>query len=239
MKKFFESNKGIIAIVLIFVSVISILVFTNVQATKDLYVSLQNDINNNLWQNAKEKVEKLGDYKDCKILAPTIYFNYYLQVGDEQFVNKNYDSALENYKKSKQYKSSDKDIDKKIKNAEVQIEKERIKAEQERLRAERKRQIEEQKEKQRRKVELSELTRMVKRAFAYTDFLDCGDNSSTGFNFYVYPECWSQLTYEEKQNIFNSCARYVELKLNVSSSHAYRYTRIIDVYTRSVLWYGI
>ncbi len=235
----FKKNSPIIIVVVIIILLVMLQIISNIIAKNNLYNSLKSDISNKSWVSAKDKVEQLSDYKDCKILAPTIYFNYYLQVGDEQFVNKNYDSALENYKKSKQYKSSDKDIDKKIKNAEVQIEKERIKAEQERLRAERKRQIEEQKEKQRRKVELSELTRMVKKAFAYTDFLDCGDNSSTGFNFYVYPECWSQLTYEEKQNIFNSCARYVELKLNVSSSHAYRYTRIIDVYTRSVLWYGI
>ena len=238
MRKFFENNKEIIAILLIFASVICIGIFINIQTTKDLYTSLQSDINNNLWQNAKEKAEKLGNYKDCQSLLPNIYFHYYLQVGDEQFVNKNYDSALENYKKAKLYKSSEKDIDKKIKNVEVQIEKERIKAEQERLRAERERQIEEQKEKQRRKVELSDLTRMVKRAFAYTEFLDCGNSGGTGFNFYVYPECWNQLGYEEKQNIFNSCVRYVELKLNVNSSHAYRYTRIINVYTQSVLWYG-
>lgn len=70
----------------------------------------------------------MGDYKDCQSLIPNIYFNYYLQIGDEQYVHKDYDNALENYKKSKQYKSGDKDIDKKIKNAKIQIEQERIKA---------------------------------------------------------------------------------------------------------------
>lgn len=137
MKQFLNNNKEIIIILLFFAFLIGMCVFSSIQSAKNLYASLQNDIDNNLWSSAKEKVEQLGDYKDCSSLTPNIYYHYYLQVGDEQYANKNFDNALENYKKAKQYKSSEKDVDKKIKNAEVQIEKERIRVEQERIKAER------------------------------------------------------------------------------------------------------
>jgi len=207
-----------------------------------LYDAMKKDITNREWINAKTKLETLGNYKDSQSFSNEIYYNYYTLVGDNLNQEKQYLGALSNYKKAYQLNSNDENLVQKIKKIEKILQKlkeeeekakklkqqqEELKRKQEevaKLKAEKERKIKEQNE-------LYELKKLVNRAFVKTDFLDDGDSSSTSFNFYTYPDNWYQLNYTEQKNVFNSCVRYVELERNISWHHAYRYTKIINVFS--------
>lgn len=80
----------------------------------NIYKGALHNIKNEQWSSAKSKLEKLGNYKDCKILLPDVNYNYYLQTGNEKFNSKNYSNALSNYEQAKLYKNTDETLTIKI-----------------------------------------------------------------------------------------------------------------------------
>lgn len=203
-----------------------------------LYNNLVTSIQNKDWNNAKFNLDELGDFKDALSYANEVNYEYFVKNGDENFVAKNYNIALDYYNKAQNIKKDNKNLQVKIDKTKTQIkiqeeeEQRKIKLEQEKREKERKAAIQkrEQEERQRRQHEqreLADLERLVKRAFVKTYFLD--DELTTAFNFYVYPEIWYQNSLEDQQNIFATCVRYVELKTGISKEKAYYHTRIINV----------
>lgn len=239
MKKI-EIDWTIVGTIAFLLLILAIPIFASIKEKSDTYKALLSNIENKEWIEAKSNLDSLGDYKNTLELSPEVNYQYYLKNANEQYNKKEYHQALNEYKNALTYKSGDKNLEIKIKEVEQICKKldeekrrkeelERKKAEQERLKAERE-------EAQRNREELAELQRLVNRSFVKTNFLNTGGGGS-GFRFYTYPESWNQLDYVEKQNVCNACARYVELKFNVSRSHAREHTWIVNLYNDSLMTY--
>ena len=72
----------------------------------------------------------------------------------------------------------------------------------------------EEKLKKERAEQLAKLEPIIKKAY-YKVELKKFDNDGNGFyDFYVNPNIWFKLKYDEKQNAFNTCVTYVQLKIN-------------------------
>lgn len=157
----FKKNLSIIIVVVIIILLVMSQIISNIIAQNNLYNSLKSDISNKSWVSAKEKVEQLSDYKDCKKLSKNIYYNYFKQKGDEEYNKKSFDTALNNYKSAKQYENVN-EINDKIKNTNVKIKEKKQK------------EILEQKRKEREeKVQTQRMLNnvvIIRQGFGYTQY---------------------------------------------------------------------
>lgn len=206
-----------------------------------LYNNLVSSIQNKDWNNAKSNLDELGDYKNALSYANEVNYEYFVKNGDESFTGKNYNIALDYYNKAQNIKKDNKNLQVKIDKTKTQIkiqeeeEKRKIKLEQERREKERKAAIQkrEQEERQRRQQEqreLADLDRLVKRAFVSVNIQDYGNETGGVYNFYIYPEAWFNLSYDEKKNIMVACRKYIQLKEGVSERKAEVGVRILNTY---------
>ena len=234
------SNFDIIGLIAIVLVIVIVIVFSIISKNNQYNEMLVN-IDNKQWEQAKEKLDTMGNWKDTKKYVSEINYNYYLTVADEQFNNQNLENALDLYKKAKEYNNNEKSLDDKIKVVQNKIdkinkEKERL-AEIERKKAEQERIARERAEQARKQKEIKELEYDVKHAFRYVNLQTfCKDSDICGaYEFFIIPEAWYQLSYQEKQNVIESCIRYVQLKEDVSYRQAQVGTRVMNVYDGKML----
>ena len=76
------------------------------------------------WQQAHETLISIKDYKDSKDLLKEVDYQYYVELGDIAFNNKNYSVALNHYKQAKTG-FNDNDIEQKISKASTALEAEK------------------------------------------------------------------------------------------------------------------
>lgn len=207
----------------------------------DLYNNLVSSIQNKDWNNAKSNLDELGDYKDALSYANEVNYEYFVKNGDENFACKNYNIALDYYNKAQNTKKDDKNLQVKIDKTKTQIkiqeeeEKRKIKLEQEKREKERKaaiqkREQEERQKRQQEQRELADLERLVKQAFVSVNIQDYGNETGGVYDFYIYPDAWFNLSYEEKKGVIVSCRKYIQLKEGVSERKATVGVRIKSAY---------
>lgn len=190
----------------------------------DLYKNLISSIQNKNWNNAKSNLDELGDYKNALSYANEVNYEYFVKNGDENFTNKKYNIALDFYNKAQNIRKDDKNLQVKIDKTKTQI---KIKE------AEEKRKIAlEQKQKRlQEQRELADLERLVKQAFVSVNIQDYGNETGGVYNFYIYPEAWFNLSYDEKKNIIVACRKYIQLKEGASERKAEVGVRILNTYS--------
>lgn len=245
----FEGNNTIILGV-IFCLILSVAIIMPITKgiiyKKDLYNGIISDVDSKNWESAKSKLDELGDYKNISEYSSSINYNYYISKAEEQYKNKDYKNALLNYENASNYNDKDSDLKNKITNAEREVKKLEIqerkaqelaqrKREQERKQAEARRLQAQRAEQQARNRELADLQRIVDRAFVNVSIQDFGGGMPGVYEFYVYPQAWNRLTYNDKLNTLVACRKYIELKAGVSARDAEIGTRVVNVYDNSEL----
>lgn len=171
-------NFEIIGLILIMLVVVIVIVLSIISKNNQYNEMLVN-IENKQWEQAKEKLDVMGSWKDAEKYVSEINYNYYLTVADEQLNNQNLENALDLYKKAKEYNNNDKNLDDKIKVVQNKIdqinkEKERLaeierkKAEQERIKAE-----QERIRLEKLKPSVNKL-QVIYKKFGYTKYGECG-----------------------------------------------------------------
>lgn len=208
----------------------------------DLYNNLVSSIQNKDWNNAKSNLDELGDYKDALSYTNEVNYEYFVKNGDDNFAGKNYNLALDYYNKAQNVKKDNKNLQVKIDKTKTQIkikeaeEKRKIALEQARREKERraviqKREQEQRQKRQQEQKELADLDRLVKRAFVSVNIQDYGNETGGVYNFYIYPEAWFNLSYDEKKNIMVACRKYIQLKEGASERKAEVGVRILNTYS--------
>ena len=240
---------AIIVMVIFGVVLFGIVLFGIIQENNyknELYTTIIQSIENKNWAAAKGKLDELGDYKDVRKFVPEVNYNYYLAEGDREFSNRNYRIALENYKTASNYDGSNVNLKNKITNAEKEVKKLEVqerkaqelaqrKREQERKQAKARKLQAQREQQQARNKELAELQRIVDRAFVNVSIREFGGGMPGVYEFYVYPQAWNSLTYNDKLNTLIACRKYIELKAGVSAHDAEIGTRVVNVYDNSEL----
>ncbi len=93
-----NTNFKIIGIIIAIVILGSM--FAGVQHKNAVYKEIQKEITAENWSSAKNKLEWLGNYKDCEVLLKDVNYHYYINLGDKNFEQKDYKSALNFYNKA-------------------------------------------------------------------------------------------------------------------------------------------
>lgn len=201
------------------------------KATKlkiDLYNNLVSSVENKNWDSAKSSLDQLGNYRNSLSYTDEVNFQYYLTNGDKEYSNKNYNNALDLYYKAHNYKTEDKNLHK---NLQIKINKTENQIKIQKAEEARKAAIAKAKAERQNRQELADLERLVKQAFVSVSIQNF-DNSETGGNyeFYIYPEAWFNLSYNEKKNVMVSCRKYIQLKEGVSERKAEVGVRVKSTY---------
>ena len=143
----FKNNSIVIGCIIIAIAlfIFSFPIYINSQNNKKAYEELLANIENKDWVSAKDKISVLENYKNTKELSYNVNYNYYIEIADSLYADKNFQEALNNYEKAIIYKTPDIDIENKINEVKAIIEKqqeiERIEQEKKEL-EEKKRQAE-------------------------------------------------------------------------------------------------
>lgn len=124
-----------------------------------------------------------------------------MTLADKQYKDKNYKTALENYKKSANI-ISNVNIENKITEIQNIIAKEE--------------QIAKQKNAE-RKRELAKIEPAIKQSFYKIEFW--GDSNTKIYDFYVEPYLWYQWNYDVKEGAFKLAVLYAKLKTNEQYSN--------------------
>ena len=223
---------------------LSIFLFSTLQAVisgtqyrKDLYKQLLNDIHTENWIEAKSKIDNLGTYKDCETLSKTVNFNYYITIGDEEFSQKDYKTALNSYKEAQCIENNNKILKDKIKNTELQVAKLQVAEEKKKLEQERKQKLAQQAKIKERQKQLLDIQPVIKRTFYKIDFIEDKSLNARMYDFYVDYYLWIQLPYDAKESAFKLAVLYAKLKTNEQySNDDYLFsTKIRNAQTKSVL----
>lgn len=207
----------------------------------NLYKQMQSDIDSANWTAAKNKLEYLGTYKDCEELSKIVDYHYYIYLGDKNFEQKDYKSALNFYKKANANNNNDKSLDEKIKNTESIIEKLQAEESKKKIEQEKKQKLEQQKIQQakikQRQKQLADIQPAIKRTFYKIDFIEDKSLNARMYDFYVDYYLWVQLPYDAKEGAFKLAVLYAKLKTNEQySDDDYLFsTKIRNAQTKSVL----
>ncbi len=227
---------GIIIVVAIFGSI-----FAGVLHKNSVYAEIQNEITAENWSSAKNKLEWLGKYKDSEILLKDVNYHYYINLGDKNFEQKDYKSALGFYKKANENKNNDKSLNEKIKNTKSVIAKLQAEENKKKLELEKKQKLEQQKIQQakikERQKQLADIQPAIKRTFYKIDFIEDKSLNARMYDFYVDYYLWVQLPYDVKEGAFKLAVLYAKLKTNeqYSDDDYLFFTKIRNAQTKSVL----
>lgn len=215
--------------------------FAGVQHKNAVYTEIQKEITAEDWSSAKNKLEWLGDYKDSKTLLKDVNYHYYINLGNKNFEQKDYKSALNFYNKANENNNNDKSLDEKIKNTESIIAKLQAEENKKRLEQEKKQKLEQQKIQQakikERQKQLADIQPAIKRTFYKIDFIEDKSLNARMYDFYVDYYLWVQLPYDAKEGAFKLAVLYAKLKTNEQySDDDYLFsTKIRNAQTKSVL----
>lgn len=209
--------------------------FNAIKLKIDLYNNLVSSVENKNWDNAKSSLDQLGNYRNSLSYTDEVNFQYYLTNGDKEYSNKNYDKALNFYNNAHNYKKEDKNLHKnlqiKINKTENQI---KIKEAEDRKKAaiaKAKALKKQEAIKRQNQQELAELERLVRQSFVSINIQNFDDSETGGYyEFFIYPEAWFNLSYNEKKNVMVSCRKYIQLKEGVSERKAEVGVRIKSTY---------
>ena len=229
----------IIAFILIAVVFGSLLSASHHKST--LYTEIKNEITAENWSSAKNKLEELGSYKDSEILLKDVNYHYYINLGDKNFEQKDYKSALGFYRKANENNNKDKSLNEKIKNTESVIANLQAEDNKKKLELERKQKLEQQKIQQakikERQKQLADIQPAIKRTFYKIDFIEDKSLNARMYDFYVDYYLWVQLPYDAKEGAFKLAVLYAKLKTNeqYSDDDYLFFTKIRNAQTKSVL----
>lgn len=74
-----------------------------------------------------------------------------------------------------------------------------------------------------RQAQLAKLEPNMKKAYYKIDIKQFNADGSGIYDFYVSPVLWVKLKYDEKQNAFNTCVTYVQLKTNPTNPNSVKH----------------
>lgn len=181
-----------------------------------LYKDIQGAVESKKWLEAKNKLDKLGKYRNSEILMKKVNYHYYLKIADELYNKKDYKLAFQNYQKSLKANADDDYLKNQIAKTEMIIKKQEQAEKQKRLEKEKKIKLEQEKlEKQKiieRKRNLAKIEPAIKRTFYKIDFW--GDNTTKIYDYYVEPALWYQWNFDVKEGAFKLAVLYAKLKTN-------------------------
>jgi len=237
--------------------IVSVLIYFNYSKKLDFYNKALIAIQQENWAEAKSNLQQITNFKDANILLETTNDNYYLEKGNSAFKNKEYHMALELYSEIKNQDFKKQKLNNRINELEKIIKKldeeeqkrqalllkkqeeenlRRQKEAEAKARAEAEKRARQIREAQRAKErELNRLEYLIENAFTNISIYDDGTEYSGTYEFYIRPENWFSLTYQEKQNVLATCRKYIVLKEEVSEHRALRGVRIKDAYTGTEL----
>ena len=224
-----ERTRFKIIVIIIFVTILGSL-FAGVLHKNAVYSEIQKEITAENWSSAKNKLEWLGDYKDCKTLLKDVNYHYYINLGNENFEQKDYKSALNFYNKANENNDKNNSLEKKIRDTESIIAKLQAEENKKKLEIEKKQKLERQKQ-------LADILPAIKRTFYKIDFIEDKSLNARMYDFYVDYYLWVQLNYDAKEGAFKLAVLYAKLKTNEQySDDDYLFsTKIRNAQTKSVL----
>lgn len=207
----------------------------------NLYKEIKQEINNQNWSTAKDKLDKLGVYKDSNLMINKVNYHYYMNLGDENIKQKRYKNALKLYNTANEYNSNEKVLNEKIKHtksiiAEIQVEQNKKKLEEEKKIKLEQQKIQQAKVKERQK-HLTDIQPAITKTFYKIDFIEDKSLNARMYDFYVDYYLWIQLPYDAKEGAFKLAVLYAKLKTNEQySDDEYLFsTKIRNTQTKSVL----
>lgn len=234
-----NTNFKIIGIIIVVVILGSI--FAGVLHKNSVYKEIKNEITAENWSSAKNKLEWLGNYKDSEILLKDVNYHYYINLGDKNFEQKDYKTALSFYRKASENTSKDNYVEEKIKNTESIIAKLQAEENKKKIEQEKKQKLEQQRIQQakinERKKQLANIEPAIKRTFYKIDFIEDKSLNARMYDFYVDYYLWVQLPYDAKEGAFKLAVLYAKLKTNeqYSDDDYLFFTKIRNAQTKSVL----
>lgn len=203
---------------LIITIMITVCIISANQHKNDLYTQIQQEIKAENWNSAKSKLSELGNYKDSETLSKTVDYHYYISLGNKNFEQKNYETALNFYNNAKNLKTDDEELKEKIQNIENIISKQKAEENKKKLALEKKQKLEQQKIQQakikERQKQLADIQPAINKTFYKINFLEDKSLNARIYDFYVDPYLWVQLPYDAKEGAFKLAVLYAKLKTN-------------------------
>lgn len=227
---------GLIIVIVIIGSVLAGIIHKNT-----LYTEIQNEIIAENWESAKDKLEWLGNYKDSNILLKNVNYHYYINLGNKNFEQKSYKTALNFYKLAHENNDKDKTLNKKIKNTELIIEKIQKEENKKKLEQEKKERLKEEKNRQakikERQKQLAYIQPAINKTFYKINFINDNSLNARIYDFYVDYYLWIELPYDAKEGAFKLAVLYAKLKTNEQyDDNDYLFsTKIRNAQTKSIL----